>query len=61
MSKSSKPKLSKGAKRRQKKGLPLVVARNPEVVAMRNRPSGAHVDKKKEQRRSGCRGKVNGY
>lgn len=61
MAKSSKPKLSKGAQRRQKKGLPLVVARNPEVVAMRNRPSGAHTDKKKEQRRTGCRGKNHDY
>lgn len=54
---NKKPALSKGAKRRQKKGLPLVVARNPDVAAMRQRPSGAHTDQKKQNRKHACRGK----
>jgi len=56
MTKKKSP-LSKGAKRRQKKGLPLVVARNPDVAAMRQRPSGAHTDKKKQNRKQACRSK----
>ncbi len=59
MSKSSSP-LSKGAKRRKKKGLPVVTARNPSVVPMRNRQSGAHTNKKHEQRKKACRGKYRG-